>query len=226
MNKVYVFANNPTINFDAIRPKKNDIVVMMGNFYLKVNPPFKIDYYILRVARKEVGALEKRSHFECRKCEHAYSSDSGFYQVKRRRCPKCGKTNKRTSVDRTARVCSLIDPKITELIIMEERPLSKFKDDIENLSEFKYQKFGMWAHINKREYGGKLPKKGFWTIYWAMHAFKDYEIVCVGFSIPFSARSPRMRREGFYPGHNDAYENKKIVELEEEGKIKLIKAAK
>ena len=64
MDKVYIFANNPTIDFEAIKPKENDIVVMMGNFYLKSNPPYKIDYYILRVARKEVGALEKRSHLE------------------------------------------------------------------------------------------------------------------------------------------------------------------
>ena len=116
MDKVYIFANNPTIDFEAIKPKENDIVVMMGNFYLNSNPPYKIDYYILRVARKEVGALEKRSHFECQRqkpheCRHRYSSARGFYQVKKRKCPKCGKMNKRTSVDETARICSLIDPK-------------------------------------------------------------------------------------------------------------------
>ena len=230
MDKVYIFANNPTIDFEAIKPKENDIVVMMGNFYLKSNPPYKIDYYILWVARKEVGALEKRSHFECQRqkpheCRHRYSSARGFYQVKKRKCPKCGKMNKRTSVDETARICSLIDPKVTKLIIMEEKPLSKFQHQIENLSEFQYENFGMWEHINRIEYCKyKMPKKGFWTIYWAMNAFKNHEIVCVGFSVPFSARSPRMRAEGFYPGHNDAYENKKIIELEKAGKIKLIKA--
>ena len=190
--RVFIIANNPCINWNKLDRREGDIFVCMNLYHSQ-----------LTNARKKIQSCPYLiDYLWLRVCKNGHIKGT----------PTTGHIKQ-------------INPKTKVFFHSEYSSYSEgsYFGDENNYNQFcehlvnKPETSSRYEIITQDMYPTKRPKLGPVVAYWAVdfEPFKDYDIYCVNFTIPYVKLQ-------FNIWHDHELDDKLILDLEKQGRIKLI----